>query len=242
MTPRAPSWITIFPPGFTGKLAQETRLSLPEVAALLREYRRFLLLAGLSGQPVTPSRLVDEAWHLHLTHSRDYWERLVPLLGRPLHHEPARSAEEHAHYQQQYLRTLDLYRTTFGSPAPAAYWPDPRSRVLATPPAPKMTALDFARSLPTLFRPHSRLRRFIHTLSIVGILATVYWMHVHGLTAINVSLLVTLILSSILTAVPSRQNRDRDGDVDFGDGDGGDGGNGGDGGGCGGGCGGDCGS
>ena len=36
-----------------------------------------------------PSDEVDQVWHLHLTHTRDYWQRFCPkVLGRELHHEP----------------------------------------------------------------------------------------------------------------------------------------------------------
>ncbi len=45
------------------------------------EYRRFAFLAATAGHPVTPSDAVDQAWHLHLTYSRDYWDRFCPLLG-----------------------------------------------------------------------------------------------------------------------------------------------------------------
>ncbi|MFD1733046.1 hypothetical protein ACFSC4_21000 [Deinococcus malanensis] len=59
---------------------------------VLGEYRRFLHLSTLG--PVSPSHLVDEAWHLHLTYTQDYWERLPQVLGRALHHNPASSPED----------------------------------------------------------------------------------------------------------------------------------------------------
>ncbi|WP_139807172.1 hypothetical protein [Deinococcus hopiensis] len=70
-----------FPPGFEQRLAADERLSIPETQLLLREYRRFLVLASTG--PVSPSHRVDAAWHLHLTYTRDYWERLPECWAAP---------------------------------------------------------------------------------------------------------------------------------------------------------------
>lgn len=232
-----------FPEGFAGKLVQETHLPLQEIAALLHEYRRFLIMAAVGGQSITPSQRVDDAWHLHLTYSRDYWERLVPLLGRPLHHEPAGSAHEHAHYQEQYIRTLMLYRDTFGEDAPQRWWPDPRRRTAPLPPAGnKMTFGEFLRGLPALFRRGSRLRRGLNTLSFLALIIWFVWVSQGGwehLSATKVLLGLGIGGTWLATRDSSRGgNGDSDFDFDVGsDGDGGDGGSG-----CGGGCGGGCGS
>lgn len=117
-----------FPPTFAARLADEQGWTLTHTRRVLTEYRRFLTLAATAGEPVTPSQVVDQAWHLHLTYTRDYWERLCgEVLGRPLHHEPADgSAEAAQHHRDQYRRTLDLYAQTFLAPAPTDLWPDPR--------------------------------------------------------------------------------------------------------------------
>lgn len=246
-----------FPAGFSGKLAQETGLNPAEVAALLQEYRRFLILAGTGRQSVTPSRLVDEAWHLHLTYSRDYWERLVPLLGRPLHHDPAGSPDEHSHYQNQYLQTLQLYRDTYGENPPTRYWPDPqrpdRSTLGRNPPgqgrpaprqgAPNMTLAEFLRAIPGLFRRGSRLRGWANGAFLLGLMGVFFWCQYSGLSTGKVLLGVACFGGVLATNTPG-QNRsgNLDIDSDLGDsGDAGGGDSGGDGGGCGSSCGGGCG-
>ncbi|MDB5046588.1 MAG: hypothetical protein JWQ08_2638, partial [Deinococcus sp.] len=99
-----------FPTALISRLQDEQGWTLAKTLRALEEYRCFLVLAATSGFSVTPSRLVDEVWHLHLTFTRDYWERLTPLLPAPLHHEPASGqVGDAAHHANQYLSTLDLY-------------------------------------------------------------------------------------------------------------------------------------
>ncbi|MFB9995224.1 glycine-rich domain-containing protein [Deinococcus oregonensis] len=126
-----------FPTALIERLQTEHRWAPALTLRALEEYRRFLVLAATGGIPVTPSRLVDEVWHLHLTFTRDYWERLTPLMPAPLHHEPASGQPgDAAHYANQYLNTLDLYAETFGTQPPADLWPDPRRKSAPTRPLP----------------------------------------------------------------------------------------------------------
>ena len=110
---------------FADRLARETGWSRAQAARVLGEYKRFCFLAATAGHTVTPSDAVDQAWHLHLTYSRDYWERFCPdVLGRPLHHEPnAGGAEQRHRHFEQYAQTLKSYESAFGETPPADLWP-----------------------------------------------------------------------------------------------------------------------
>lgn len=118
-----------FPAAMVRRLQAEQGWPPHHTGRVLQEYRRFLHLAATAPHPVTPSRVVDEAWHLHLTFTRDYWQKLTPLLPAELHHEPASGepgdAQESAQYRDQYARTLETYRVTFGEDAPSDVWPHP---------------------------------------------------------------------------------------------------------------------
>lgn len=110
---------------FAPKLARETGWSAARAAAAIDEYRRFCFLAATGDRPLTPSDAVDRVWHLHLTYTRDYWERFCPdVLGRAFHHDPggAGAAERHRHFDQ-YADTLARYEAAFGAAPPAALWP-----------------------------------------------------------------------------------------------------------------------
>lgn len=129
----------IGPPGasltFTDRLARENRWSNDHAQSVILEYKRFCYLARTAGHRVTPSDAVDQAWHLHLTFSRDYWEDFCPnVLGAPLHHGPtAGGSAERTRYYDQYAATLKAYEDTFGHPPPVAVWPDARRRFEVDP-------------------------------------------------------------------------------------------------------------
>ncbi len=119
---------------FKQRLARENGWSAQRAACAYEEYRRFLYLAVTAPHPVTPSDAVDQVWHLHLTYTRDYWERLCPdVLGRALHHGPTKGGRaEGERFFEQYALTLRAYEAAFG-PAPADVWPDARRRLQIDP-------------------------------------------------------------------------------------------------------------
>jgi len=120
---------------FEARLARENGWSAAQAARVLGEYKRFCFLAATARHEVTPSDAVDQAWHLHLTYSRDYWERFCPeVLGRPLHHEPSSGgAASGHHYFECYAETLRSYERVFGQSAPADLWPNAARRLIDDP-------------------------------------------------------------------------------------------------------------
>lgn len=119
------------PPGetsFDEALAGRQHWNLGFAERVTDEYRRFLYLAAVAGFEVTPSKFVDESWHLHLLLPH-YREILCgKILGRPLDHRPGTGTrEDDARCARQYEQTLALYERTFGVPAPGDIWPRPAS-------------------------------------------------------------------------------------------------------------------
>lgn len=122
---------------FADRLRRENGWSTDQTERVIAEYKRFCFLAMTAGHPVTPSDAVDQAWHLHLAYTRDYWERFCPdVLGGPLHHGPTAggTAERHRYYTQ-YAETLKSYELAFGEAAPADLWPDAARRLIEDPKA-----------------------------------------------------------------------------------------------------------
>lgn len=115
-------------------LVRKFRWDRAYAEAAVEEYRRFCFLAATDDTGVTPSAEVDEVWHLHLQHTRDYWEHFCPrVLRMDLHHEPGgRSRGRDRVFRAQYAETLARYQAVFGPP-PEAFWPGMVARFGASP-------------------------------------------------------------------------------------------------------------
>lgn len=120
-TPDAPG----APRPYSLRLAEAEGWSREHALAVLREYKRFAYLAVAAGHPVTPSKAIDAAWHLHLQYTHAYWNVFcADVLGAPLHHFPGDGRPgEDAHHDGHYRQTLDSYRRIYGEAPPAAIWP-----------------------------------------------------------------------------------------------------------------------
>ena len=113
---------------FSARLAKAAGWSKAKAAEVIEEYRRFIYLSQVAPGRVTPSEPVDKAWHLHMTCTRDYWDRLCGrTLKAPLHHEPATGTADDARHIEQYEATLALYEQEFGIEPPRRVWPNTRA-------------------------------------------------------------------------------------------------------------------
>lgn len=120
---------------FAARLARENRWSLPHAELVIGEYKRFWYLAVTAGHEVTPPDAVDQAWHLHLTYSRDYWLTFCPkVLGTDLHHGPTKGGPaERGRFYHQYAATLAAYEAAFGVAPPPVIWPSAPQRLVVDP-------------------------------------------------------------------------------------------------------------
>ncbi len=113
---------------FVQRLARENAWGEEYAGRVVAEYKRFVYLAMAAGHPVTPSDQVDQAWHLHLTYTRSYWERLCGrdggILPKPLHHEPTKGGEsEDTKFDDWYAKTKESYTRIFGEEPARDIWP-----------------------------------------------------------------------------------------------------------------------
>ena len=114
---------------FAQRLGRDNGWSEEYAVRVVTEYKRFVYLAVTLEHPVTPSDQVDQAWHLHLAYTRDYWDVFCPqVLSRSLHHDPTQGGDaERTKYYDWYAQTLAAYGATFGRP-PQDIWPTPEIR------------------------------------------------------------------------------------------------------------------
>lgn len=117
---------------FSKRLAHENNWPKVFAARAIKEYKRFVYLACVSPEPLTPSDAVDEVWHLHLAYTRSYWKELCRgVLRGDLHHGPTRGGgAEDRKFRSSYAKTLSLYQSEFDEAPPADIWPAPAERFL----------------------------------------------------------------------------------------------------------------
>ena len=79
---------------FSKRLAKRNKWEHDFALRVIEEYRKFLFLLKAAGHMVTPSIVVDEAWHLHLIYTYSYWEVLCTQIFKvPMHHHPGNGLE-----------------------------------------------------------------------------------------------------------------------------------------------------
>lgn len=112
---------------FSRKLSSHSGWTSEYTQKAITEYRRFIFLCCVIPGGASPSPVVDEVWHLHLTYTDNYWNGLCKkVLGRELHHYPSRGGEEEKQkHIDWYNRTYTAYQSYFDSLPPADIWPEP---------------------------------------------------------------------------------------------------------------------
>lgn len=113
---------------FSRRLARENKWDYDFGQRAIEEYRKFIFLCCISPQGASPSKVIDEVWHLHLIYTQNYWEEFCgKTLNRNIHHYPsAGGLQEKEKHENWRTDTLDLYRNTFQTEPPPAFWDDNR--------------------------------------------------------------------------------------------------------------------
>ena len=115
--------------GFTRHLIKNHGWTEKYAYRAISEYKKFVFLTVVAEHQIVPSDTVDQVWHAHLLLTKSYWDEFCPqILGRKLHHHPARGGkEERADFHQLYRQTIGSYRQYFGKP-PLDIWSPPEIR------------------------------------------------------------------------------------------------------------------
>ncbi|MBB6464606.1 hypothetical protein HNQ96_000453 [Aminobacter lissarensis] len=77
---------------FSVRLARENGWAPVRAKAAIDQYRRFIYLVCISDGMLSPSPDVDRVWYLHLTYTKDYWNRFCDeTLGQAVGRARARA-------------------------------------------------------------------------------------------------------------------------------------------------------
>lgn len=85
------------------------------------EYKKFMLLAAISEQMVSPSEVIDVVWHQHIVFTKSYQD-FCELLGKQIQHIPATGKKgEKAQFETFRQKTIEKYNEVFGETAPSVW-------------------------------------------------------------------------------------------------------------------------
>ncbi len=193
---------------FVSRLCSEIGWTPHYAERVVREYKRFLVLAVVSPRPVTPSRAIDLVWHLHLTYTDSYWNRLCrDIIGKPLHHTPTEGGpDEDRKYLEQYERTRVRYLDIFGEEPPKDIWPTPRTMIARFP------ELDTAPDLATRIARMPSKRKFFALVGLCLAIASGYSLFsLSHFTILAVPALVLGLMLLVAATARPRSPQDRSG-------------------------------
>lgn len=100
------------------KIQSAAEVTKEEVPTLIEEVLRFLFLIKFGNQILTPSHIVDLAWHEFILCTRYYAEFCEKHFEKFIHHHPGGLEEEN---HKQFHQTLKLYNLAFGNIS-EKYW------------------------------------------------------------------------------------------------------------------------
>ena len=111
---------------FQQRLASKHDLTEESARRLVEEYRRFLYLKAIDGGPLTPSKRVDQAWHLHMEAAGMGWTQFCDdVLKFRIDHRTGLSKTK---AMASYVRLFELYRREFNHEPPGDIWPGAHER------------------------------------------------------------------------------------------------------------------
>jgi hypothetical protein len=112
------------PPGeysFSTRLANENFWTKNFTEQAILEYRKFMYLAASSEFMVSPSEIIDTAWHQHLIFTQSYQE-FCGIIGKQVQHVPStHTPGEMEKFRQAKERTKKIYQENFGE-QPYVIW------------------------------------------------------------------------------------------------------------------------
>ena len=106
-------------PVMNDKIIKATNISAEQVPEILKETLRFMHLTTVAGERLTPSHIVDLAWHEFILFTRYYSEFCKKHLGKYIHHNPG---GDESLNRQCFKKTHYWYQKTFHEAPAQQYW------------------------------------------------------------------------------------------------------------------------
>lgn len=109
---------------FANKLARKNNWDKKFAMQAIWEYKKFVYLGVISSESVTPSKVIDQVWHEHLLFTVGYRKFCRDVLHYYFNHHPELIANDNQteNYEDQFIKTIALYKKEFGMEPPEEIW------------------------------------------------------------------------------------------------------------------------
>lgn len=88
-----------------------------EALQCCQQYKNFLLLQKKNpGNPLVPTKNIDEFWHNHILYTQNYIKDCLSIFGHYFHHQPFGPDDDEEQLVAGYLQTKNLYLAEFNEP------------------------------------------------------------------------------------------------------------------------------
>lgn len=105
-------------PKITSRVMRKNNWDADFAKSVETEYIRFLSIhRNRPNAKIVPSELVDQMWHEHILHTKDYHDLCHEMFGHYLHHFPTEEGKS-----QSIDDTFEIYRDLFESEPPSNIW------------------------------------------------------------------------------------------------------------------------
>lgn len=113
---------------FASKIARKAGWTNKFALKALFEYKKFVFLGVVSDFNVTPSKIIDQVWHEHLLFTNAYRQFCNEVIYYTFDHNPELipMTDQTGNFNDQYIRTIELYKNEFGNEPPSEIWSIPK--------------------------------------------------------------------------------------------------------------------
>lgn len=104
-------------------VAQELMVSIDQAIDMIFEYRRFIVLYGLTGYKLYPSEQIEKVWLIHMVHGTNYIKFCDESIKFVPYHVPFTGNTNGYDDRQEYANTLSFYQAIFNEVPCSSCWP-----------------------------------------------------------------------------------------------------------------------
>jgi hypothetical protein len=113
-----------FPPTLVVHVSRELMVSIQQAEDAIFEYRKFIMIEGMTKYKLYPSELIEKVWLIHMGYSGNYIELWKNLPDKKFaYHLPFTGNSSGFDDIQNYKTTLDVYKIVYHEDPPNFCWP-----------------------------------------------------------------------------------------------------------------------